>query len=259
MLTHLTYLNGSLYGLDTLGIKAGTAVFFEDIDLGLGVEVSGLVSSTMTELQAIALALECVPPSRSVNLFLDSQAVLDAYKSELMLKHPDFRNFRGHFGVLGNDTLARAAVFSGVHLPHRIDEHFLKAGVTVVSGNSRHFVCGVFHSIHHAHWEVSSGSRVLVDSLCADVDWFRSCSVWHLNSHLATGFTSARTAGSWTYFMKALHYCLPVAVRKQLYNKGYPSVMCLFCSDVEISDHVFLCPFDAGDCAWLMNAVTRQN
>ncbi|KAG9298625.1 hypothetical protein G9A89_012693 [Geosiphon pyriformis] len=29
--------------------------------------------------------------------------------------------------------------------------------------------------------------------------------------------------------------------------------MCLFCGDVEISDHVFLCPFDAGDCARLMN------
>ncbi|KAG9301488.1 hypothetical protein G9A89_008340 [Geosiphon pyriformis] len=30
--------------------------------------------------------------------------------------------------------------------------------------------------------------------------------------------------------------------------------MCLFCGDVEISDHVFSCLFDAGDHAWLMNA-----
>ncbi|KAG9305647.1 hypothetical protein G9A89_022569 [Geosiphon pyriformis] len=198
------FTDGSLCGLGTLGMKAGAAVFFKNIDLDLGVEVSGLVSSTMTELQAIALALECVPSSRSVNLFSDSQATLDAA-------------VRGHSGVLGNecaDTLARTAASSGVHLPHRINEHFLKAGGTVVSDNSRHFVCNVFHSIHHAHWEVGSGFRVLVDSLRADVDWFRSCSVWHPNSHLATGFTSACTADSRTYFIKTLHHCLPVAVQK---------------------------------------------
>ncbi|KAG9306816.1 hypothetical protein G9A89_005717 [Geosiphon pyriformis] len=247
------FTDGSLCGLGTLGMEAGTTVFFEDIDLGLGVEVSGL---------AIALALECVPSSCLVNLFLDSQAALDACKSELMLGCPDFRNrcwvehhhisnvirrknldinwikVRGHSEVLDNkcaDTLARAAASSGVHLPHRINEHFLKAGSTVVSGNSKHFV-------------------LLVDSLRADVDWVRSCSVWHLDSHLATGFTSARTAGYRTYFIKALHHRLPVAVQKRLYNKRYPSVMCLFCGDVEISDHVFSCPFNAGNRARLMNA-----
>ncbi|KAG9292635.1 hypothetical protein G9A89_007007 [Geosiphon pyriformis] len=213
------FTDGSLYGLDTLDMEAGTAVFFENIDLGLGVEVFGLVSFIMTELQAIALALECVPSSHSVNLFSDSQAALDACKSELMLGCPDFRNqcwikVRGHSGVLGNkhaDTLARTTASSGVHLPHRINEHFLKAGGTVVSGNSRHFVRDVFRSIHRVHWEVSSGS--------------------------------------WT-----LHHHLSVAVQKHLYDKGYPSVMCLFCDNVEISDHVFSCPFDAGDHARLINA-----
>ncbi|KAG9296929.1 hypothetical protein G9A89_006884 [Geosiphon pyriformis] len=60
--THLSvYTDGSLSNLDIVDMLAYAAVFFEDINLGLGVGVSGLVSSTLMELQAIALALECVP------------------------------------------------------------------------------------------------------------------------------------------------------------------------------------------------------
>ncbi|KAG9286016.1 hypothetical protein G9A89_022692 [Geosiphon pyriformis] len=61
-----------------------------------------------------------------------------------------------------------------------------------------------------------------------------------------------RMAGCHTYFIKALHYQLPVAVRKRLYDRRYPSVVCLFCGNVETSDHVFLCPQDAVDCARLL-------
>ncbi|KAG9289210.1 hypothetical protein G9A89_022520 [Geosiphon pyriformis] len=265
-------LDGSLSGLGTLGMKAGAAVFFEDIDLSLGVKVSGLVSSIMVELQAIALTLKCVPFSHSVNLFTDSQTALDAYKSESILTHPDFRNWcwikchhiadviycknldvnwvkvRGHSGVLSNkhaDVFAKAAVFSNMHLPHIINKHFFMAGDTIVSGNFRHFVCDVFRSIYHVCWEIGSGFWILVDSLCADVDWSRSSSVWHLDFYLTAGFISTQIAGLRTYFIKALHYYLPVAVCKPLYNRSYSSVICLFCSDVKISNHVFFCPFDA--------------
>ncbi|KAG9293501.1 hypothetical protein G9A89_009225 [Geosiphon pyriformis] len=86
------YTDRSLKNLGTTGCRAGAAAFFENIGLGLGVGVSDLMSSTLTELQTIALALECVPTSNSVQLFLDSQSVLDAYKSELSLVCPDFHN-----------------------------------------------------------------------------------------------------------------------------------------------------------------------
>ncbi|KAG9291100.1 hypothetical protein G9A89_012972 [Geosiphon pyriformis] len=75
-------------------------------------------------------------------------------------------------------------------------------------------------------------------SLHADIDWPRSSLVWHPDSHLAAGFTSVQTA---------------VAVHKHLYSRLYSSVVCLFCGDVEVSDHVFSCPFDAADHVWLMN------
>ncbi|KAG9284473.1 hypothetical protein G9A89_014077 [Geosiphon pyriformis] len=231
------YTDGSLSGLGTSDVMTGAAVFFEDINLGLGVGVSGLVSSIMVELQAIALALECILSSCSVNLFLDSQAALDACKSESVLAHLDFRNqywvecyhitnvichknlnvnwikVKDHSGVFSNehaDAFARAAAFSNRHLPYM----------------------------------VGSGSCVLMDSLCANINWSRSLLVWHSDSYLAAGFTSTHTASLCSYFIKALHHCLPVIC--------YPSVMCLFCGDVEISDHVFSCLFDTANHAQLI-------
>ncbi|KAG9292410.1 hypothetical protein G9A89_015280 [Geosiphon pyriformis] len=62
------------------------------------------------------------------------------------------------------------------------------------------------------------------------------------------------TASCRTYFMKALHHRLLVAVCKCLYDRRYPSVVCLFCGDVETSDHVFSCPQDAIGCACLLGA-----
>ncbi|KAG9285783.1 hypothetical protein G9A89_013208 [Geosiphon pyriformis] len=230
------FMDDSLSGLGTLGMKAGAAVFFEDINLGLGVGVSRLVSSTMVELQAIALALECIPPSHLVDLFSNSQAALDVCKSEFLLTCLDFRNWcwiehhyivdiiqhknlnvnwvkvKDYSGVLRNkhaDAFARAITFSNMYLPHIINEHFLKADGIAVSSNSRYFV-------------------FLVDRLCADVDWSKSSLVWHLDFYLAAGFTSAQTAGF------------------------YSSVICLFCGDIEVLDHVFSCPFDAAGCAWLV-------
>ncbi|KAG9306140.1 hypothetical protein G9A89_016044 [Geosiphon pyriformis] len=169
------YTDGSLSGLGSVDVRAGAAVFFKDINLGLGVGVSGLVSSTLMELQAIALALECVSFSHSVDLFSDSQAALDACKSELSLARPDFKNccwiehhyittvicqknldvnwvkVKGHSGVSGNDranAFAKDAALSAWHLPYLVSEHFLCAGSVAVSGNSRHFVCDVFQSVH---------------------------------------------------------------------------------------------------------------
>ncbi|KAG9295905.1 hypothetical protein G9A89_006644 [Geosiphon pyriformis] len=160
------YTDGSLSGLGSVDIKAGTAVFFKDIGMGLGIGVSGLMSFTLTELQAIALALKCVSPSCLIDLFSDSQAALDACKLEL-----DFRNC--HLGVLGNkcvNKLARAVAFSSWNLPHSINECYLRIGGAAISGNSRHFVRDVFWSVHRAHWEIGFGSWVVVDSLCADID-----------------------------------------------------------------------------------------
>ncbi|KAG9286579.1 hypothetical protein G9A89_005347 [Geosiphon pyriformis] len=210
------YTNGSLSNLGTVDMKTGTAVFFENIDMGLGVEVSGLMSSTLTELMAIALALECIPSSYSGNLFLDSQTALDACKLEMEL-------VKEHSGVSGNeqaDKLARTTALSGWHLPHFVNECYLRGGGAAIS--------------------VSCGIGVVTNSLRTDIDWFRLSLVWDPDSHMAAGFTSKQTAGLWTYFMKALHHQLPVVMCKRLYDKCYPSVVYLFCISTALyKDFVF--------------------
>ncbi|KAG9294142.1 hypothetical protein G9A89_021501 [Geosiphon pyriformis] len=219
------YMDGSLSNLGTVGCKAGTAVFFEDIGVDLGVNVSGLMSSTLAKLQAIALALECVPLSSSVRLFSDSQSALDACRSELSLcwvEHHhivnlicskslevSFYKVKSHSGVLGNeraDKIAGATSFSKWYLPFCLSKHFLTANGGVVSGNARHFIRDIYRS------EVGSGSEVLVGHLFFEVDWLHSSLVWHLDLHMAMGFISRPSASVRTYFMKALHYWLPVAL-----------------------------------------------
>ncbi|KAG9304673.1 hypothetical protein G9A89_021453 [Geosiphon pyriformis] len=248
----LVYTDGSLSNHGTVGCRAGTAVFFEDIGLDLGVSVLGLMSSTLAELQAVALALECVFSSSSVCLFSDSQSALDACRSELGLVYSDYRNqywvkrrhivnvicskklrvsfhkVKDHSGVLRNkraDAIAGATSLSNWYLPSHLSKHFLSADGSIVSGNSRHFV--------------GSGSGVLVSSLSSEVDWPHSLLVWHSNLHMAAGFTNRSLSSMRTYFMKSLHHRLPVAVRKRLYNRHYLSVLCLYCDKVEVSDHVF--------------------
>ncbi|KAG9305874.1 hypothetical protein G9A89_016526 [Geosiphon pyriformis] len=220
------YTDGSLSNLGTVDILTGTVVFFENIGSGLDVGVFGLVSSTLVELQAIALALECV---------------------------------KSYLGVSDNEcanALAKNTVFSAWHLSYLVSERFLKVGVDMVFGNSKHFVHDVFRSIYRTHWEVGSGSWVVPDCLHADIDWLRSSLVWHPDSHMVTGFTSIRVAGFHTYFMKALHYCLSVAVQKRLYDRGYPSVVCLFCGEIKVSDHVFSCSSDTNSHVNLLDTYT---
>ncbi|KAG9294042.1 hypothetical protein G9A89_021210 [Geosiphon pyriformis] len=77
----LVYTDRPLSNLGSIGYKTGAAAFFKNIDLGLGVGVSGLMLSILVELQTIALALECVPFLCSVNLFSDSQSALNAFNA----------------------------------------------------------------------------------------------------------------------------------------------------------------------------------
>ncbi|KAG9297346.1 hypothetical protein G9A89_004008 [Geosiphon pyriformis] len=125
---------------------------------------------------------------------------------------------KGHAGIAGNvlaDVLAEQAVYSGVSL---------QSGLI---------------------WEVGPSQEIVSCLFGLVVDWNSSTLVWHPDSHMLSGSTCRATAALRTYFMKAVHFRLPVAVRKRLYNKDYPGVSCLFCDNVELPDHGFTCVKDA--------------
>ncbi|KAG9304837.1 hypothetical protein G9A89_016867 [Geosiphon pyriformis] len=262
------YIDRSLKNFGIVNCSAGATAFFKDIGVSLGVGVIDLMSFTLAKLQAIVLALECVLLSSSVHLFLDNQSALDACKSELGLVISDFCNqywierrhifniihsknlriswhkVKGHSGVLGNkcaDMIAGTASLLGWCLPLHVDKHFIVADSNIVSGNFRYFVCDIFYFVCHTRWEVGSGCKFLETCLLSEINWVCSSLVWHPDLHMVTGFTSRPSAYAHTYFIKTLHYHLSVAVWKHLYNRLYPSVLCLYCSQVEVLDYAFSC------------------
>ncbi|KAG9292019.1 hypothetical protein G9A89_017918 [Geosiphon pyriformis] len=165
------FTDGSLRNAGSVEVACGAAAYFSVLDKSIGVTVYGLLSSTMAELQAVALALECVPSSSTVVLYLDSQAAIDTCVSEMSLVAPDFRNqcwlerrhifnlvrdknlsvswvkVKGHSGIPGNvkvNLAAGAASGSPFSLCANVHEHFLVAEGVAVSGNARHFVKNIF-------------------------------------------------------------------------------------------------------------------
>ncbi|KAG9284423.1 hypothetical protein G9A89_023680 [Geosiphon pyriformis] len=240
------YTDGLLKDAGTADVVGGTAAYFFSVNLNVGVRVCGLLSSTLSELQVVALALECVPSSCAVVLYLDSQAAIDVCVSEMSLAVSDFR---GHSGVIDNikaDAATGYATCSKFFLSVGVCEHFLVAENTAVSGNVHYFIRNVFQSICCAHWEAGPGQDVVPSNLVGCVDWDVTAKIWHPDSHMLVSFTSQKFSGLCIYLIKAVHRWLPVAVRKRLYNKRYSGVLCLSCGEVKMSNHVFTCVSDAG-------------
>ncbi|KAG9289138.1 hypothetical protein G9A89_022447 [Geosiphon pyriformis] len=200
------YTDSFLRGLDTFQVACGAATYFPSLNKGLGMEVYGVLSSILAELQAVALALKCVPASVSVALHTDNLTVR-------------WIKVKGHAGIAGNvmaDVFAEQAAHSRVSLSAKINCRYMVADGRPVSGNAHHF------------WKVGSGQEVLSCLFGLIIDW-------------------NTTTALHTYFMKAVHFKLPVAVRQRLYNKDYSGVSCLFCGNVELSDYGFTCSDILGD------------
>ncbi|KAG9285331.1 hypothetical protein G9A89_010806 [Geosiphon pyriformis] len=227
------YTDGSINSLGSIGVYGGTAAYFPRANISIGVKVLGSLSSTLVELQAITLALDCVPISSTVELFTDSQALLDICKFDIDM------SIKGHSDIIENeqvDFLANITVFSKSMLSLDVPYHFLRVKDRPVSENACYFIKNLFNAVNFVN--------IIETGDAGKIDAHKSFSVWHPNGRIQSGYTSLFSASLQSYLMKSLHRCLLVTVRKRLYDPRYLSVMCIRCSMVEDSDHLFLCSHD---------------
>ncbi|KAG9290018.1 hypothetical protein G9A89_010324 [Geosiphon pyriformis] len=255
------YTNRSLKSTGFVEMTSSAAAYFLAANMSVEIRVHGLLSSTLAELQAIALVLECVLSSCAVVLYLDSQSVINACVSEILFAIPDFCNccwverlhivdlIKRHSGVLGNvraDELAGIAACSLLFLLVGSRKKFLVAENTVVSGNTHYFVHDIYQSICYAHWEAGPEYDIIPNTVTNEIDWAITAKIWHPNSHMLSEFTGRYLANMCTYLIKAVHRQLSVTIRKRLYKKSYFRVLCLQYGDIKLSDYCFVCSDDIG-------------
>ncbi|KAG9296645.1 hypothetical protein G9A89_002916 [Geosiphon pyriformis] len=207
------YMDGSLKSTGSAKVVSGAAVYFLAVNMDIGVKVDRLLSSTLTKLQTVALALMYILSSCSVIVYSDSQSVIDACLSETLLAQLHIVNFfkdkdisinwvkvKSHLGVPGN-------------IKADMLEWFLVAENTAIFGNAYHFT--------------SPGYNMVPNILIKEIDWKA---------------IMMKLASIQTYLIKTVYRWLPVVVRKKLYNKGYPGVLCLLCGKIEVSLTSSSCP-----------------
>ncbi|KAG9291341.1 hypothetical protein G9A89_003445 [Geosiphon pyriformis] len=249
------FTDGFLRNADSAEVTCGAAAYFPVLNKSISVAVSGFLSSTIAELQAVALALECVSSSSTVVLRLNSQTAIDACVSEMSLVTPDFRNQcwleRHHIFNLVRDrdlSVSWVKVKDHSEIPSNVEADL---GAGAASGSFFSLcanVCEHFLVAEGVAVSAEPGCDVVPDAMISCINWVVTAKVWHPDSHMLTGFTSRISSMLCTYIIKAVHKKLPVVVRKRLYNKHYPSVLCLFCGGMEFSDHTFTCVHESGIC-----------
>ncbi|KAG9306908.1 hypothetical protein G9A89_000776 [Geosiphon pyriformis] len=195
------YDNGFLIYAGSAKVAGGMAAYFLAVDAGIGIRVAGLLSSTLTKLQAVVLALE----SKNISI--------------------KWVKVKEHSGVVDNikaDVLANKITSLSLSLPVGIRERFLVAKGTAVSGNACYFVRDLYWSICRACWEAGSSFDIVPDIMIREIDWGTTAAVWHFDSHMLFEFTSRKSANLHTYLMNTVYRWLLVAVRKKLYKRSYP-------------------------------------
>ncbi|KAG9284466.1 hypothetical protein G9A89_014070 [Geosiphon pyriformis] len=159
------YTDGFLRCADSVEAADGVAAYFSAANVDIGVKVAGLLSSTLTKLQAVVLALECVPSSCLVVLYSDSQFVIDVCISEASSTTPDFHNqlkVKGHSNILDNiraDMLANETTFLSLFLPK-----------TAISGNICYFAWDLHQLICCAHWEAGLNFDIIPNFMIKEID-----------------------------------------------------------------------------------------
>ncbi|KAG9294497.1 hypothetical protein G9A89_009344 [Geosiphon pyriformis] len=227
------YTDSSVRGIRIIGACGGAAVYFPATDMSVSIRVYGLLFLTLVELQAIALALECMLAFSAVILFMNSQTLLNMCKFGVSVSEKKhiyhsiskknlsvmWKKIKRHSSIVGNeqaDFFANAAVTSKSVLSFNVPYCFFGIENQSVLGNMHHFVRGLFNAINFVNWKSKCAFYVVDENFACIINMSRSFNIWHSN----------------------------IAVRKRLYNPKYPSILCIRCGLIEDLDHSFLCEQD---------------
>ncbi|KAG9286816.1 hypothetical protein G9A89_012366 [Geosiphon pyriformis] len=200
------YMNGSVKSLGFINACGGAAAYFSKADVNIGMRVLGLLFFMLMELQAIALALECVFDSSMVILFMNSQTLLNICKFEVGGFGSDFqskcwiekecicqvisdknlsvmwRKVKEHSGIIENEHanfFVNAATLSKFVLSLSMLCCFLSVENRSVSENVHHFIRNLFNVVNFIGWESKFGTNIVGANFAGNIDSSKSFSVWH--------------------------------------------------------------------------------
>ncbi|KAG9300424.1 hypothetical protein G9A89_010049 [Geosiphon pyriformis] len=165
------YIDRSLRCAGSVGAVGRAAAYFLAANVGIGVKVAKLLSSTLAELQAVVLALECVLSSCSIVLYSDSQSAIDVCISKTSSTTPDFHNQCWIERLQITDALANEAISSFFFLPVNIWKRFLVAEKTAISGNVCYFAWDLHWTKHRVKMEKTNlvGDNSVVSGLSSNI------------------------------------------------------------------------------------------
>ncbi|KAG9288619.1 hypothetical protein G9A89_006720 [Geosiphon pyriformis] len=166
------------------------------------------------------------------------------FANQLLNRHGTFKD---HSGVVRNEYAnfyANATITSKSFLSFVVPCCFFNVEGRPVFRNACHIAKKLFNAVYSVGWEAKYVGSIISVDLCDCFDKARIFCVWHSNGKIKSDYINTASVTLWSYFIKALHYCLPVAKKKKLYNLNYPSIACIQCGLVEDFDHVFFCTYD---------------
>ncbi|KAG9284951.1 hypothetical protein G9A89_009761 [Geosiphon pyriformis] len=117
------YTDGLLRGAGFVDVVSDTAAYFLVLNMSVGIAVHGFLSSTIVELQAIALFLK---------------------NKDLIVNWIKIKSYFGIAGIVKANFAAEVAVQSSFFLLVNVQKHFLVADNTAVFSSAHYFVKNIF-------------------------------------------------------------------------------------------------------------------
>ncbi|KAG9285706.1 hypothetical protein G9A89_002273 [Geosiphon pyriformis] len=163
------YTDSLVKDFGSFGVSGGTAAYFPSADIGVSIRIPGLLSSMLAEMQAITLALNCVPSHSSVVLFTDN-----------------------YVGVIGNeraDFFAGAITGSSFVFSVKMSHHFLSIKDRPLSGNAHHMARKLYEAVNLVGWEFKYVSGMVNESLSSLIDKHHTFDIWHADGQVRYDYT----------------------------------------------------------------------